>query len=175
VLDKSALYCPRPGQGDRKGRPYMYGRGLPPPWGSNAPTLAFKEMTEQNVYDLMVGEDEEIERRAIQLLVERHLPAIRIVGSAATTTELLVRMHLARPHLVILDSHLPGSSLMTTLNLLLSQQSVLKVIILSDFDEGPLMAHCIRFGAFAYLTRPVQPDRLLSALNRAIIVLENAM
>lgn len=128
-----------------------------------------------NVYDLMVGEDEEIERRAIQLLVERHLPDVRLVGTATTTTELLVRMHLARPQLVILDSHLPGSNLMTTLNLLLSQQPALKVIILSDFDEGPLMGHCMRFGAFAYLTRPVQPDRLLSALNRAVVVLGNAI
>jgi two-component system response regulator YesN len=132
-------------------------------------------MTTQNVYDLIVGEDEEIERRAIQLLVERHLPNVRLVGTASTTTELLVRIHLARPQLLILDSHLPGNSLMTTLNLLLSQQPILKVIILADYDEESLMGHCVRFGAFAYLTRPVQPLRLLGVLNRAIVVLENVV
>lgn len=129
----------------------------------------------QNMYDLMVGEDEEVERRATQLLVERQLPNVRIVGTATTTTELLVRMHLTQPQLVILDSHLPGNSLMTTLNLLLSQHPILKVIILADYDEEPLMEHCIRFGAFAYLTRPVQPAQLLITLKRAVIVLENTL
>lgn len=130
-------------------------------------------MNPHNSYDLMVGEDEEVERSAIKLLVQRHLPDIRLVGTATTTSELLVRIHLTHPHLVILDSHLPGSSLMTTLNLLLSQHSTLKVIILADYDEDLLMGYCIRFGAFAYLTRPVQPVRLLSILNRAVVVLES--
>ena len=123
----------------------------------------------------MIGEDEEIERRATQFLVERQLPNVRLVGTAATTTELLVRTHLTQPHLAILDSHLPGSGLMTTLNLLLSQHPSLKVIIFADYDEESLMRYCIRFGAFAYLTRPVQPVKLLSVLNRAVVVLENVL
>jgi len=136
---------------------------------------AAKAMMARNTYKLMVGDDEEIERRAIQLLVERQLPRVRLVGAAVTTTELLVRLHLAQPQLVVLDSRLPGSNLMTTLNLLLSQQPALKIIVLADYDEEPLMGHCVRFGAFAYLTRPVQPTRLLSVLNRAIVVLENTL
>jgi two-component system response regulator YesN len=128
-------------------------------------------MDAQNVYNLMVGEDEEIEQRAIHLLVKQRLPSVRLVGSAATTTELLVRIHQTRPQLLILDSRLPGGNLVTTLNLLLSQQPLLKVIILADYGEEMLMRHCIRFGAFAHLIRPVQPARLLSVLNRAIVVL----
>jgi two-component system, response regulator YesN len=132
-------------------------------------------MAAQNGYTIMVGEDEEIERRAIQRLIERQFPRTRLAGAVATTTELVVRIHHIRPHILILDSHLPGSSLMTTLNLLLSQQPALKVILLADFDEGPLMGQCIRFGAFAYLTRPVQPLRLLTILKRAMVALEQAM
>lgn len=132
-------------------------------------------MSTQNIYGLMVGEDEEVERRSTQLLVERRLPTVKLVGSAATTTELLVRMHLTQPQLVILDSHLPGNSLMTTLNFLLSEHPALKVIILADYDEEPLMESCMRFGAFAYLTRPVQPTQLLIALKRAVVVLDNAL
>jgi len=123
----------------------------------------------------MIGEDEEVERRAIRLLVERHLPTLRLVGTVATTTELLVRIHVAQPRLVILDSHLPGSGLVTTLNLLLSQQPDLVVILLADYDEELLMAQCLRFGAFAYLIRPVQPSRLLSVLKRALVILEQAL
>ena len=132
-------------------------------------------MMTQDTYKLMVGDDEEIERRAIQLLLERQLPRVKLVGAATTTTELLVRLHLAQPQLLILDSRLPGGNLMTTLSLLFSQQPALKIILLADYDEEPLMTHCIRFGAFAYLTRPVQPTRLLSVLKRAIVVLENIL
>jgi|SRR5579875_1363984 DNA-binding NarL/FixJ family response regulator len=134
-----------------------------------------KAMMRRNVYKLMVGDDEEIERRTVQLLVERQLPGVKLVDVAATTTELLVRLHLARPELLILDSHLPGSDLVTTLHLLLSQHPALRIIILADFNEESLMERCVRFGAFAYLTRPVQPTRLLSVLRRAIVVLENTV
>src|SRR5713101_4324382 len=92
---------------------------------------ASKAMTARSTYKLMIGDDEEIERRAIQLLLERQLPGVSLVGAATTTTELLVRLHLARPQLVVLDSRLPGSNLMTTLNLLLSQQPALKIIVLA--------------------------------------------
>lgn len=136
---------------------------------------AGKAMTTRSTYKLMIGDDEELERRAIQLLLEQQLPSVRLVGAATTTTELLVRLHLARPQLVVLDSHLPGSDLMTTLNLLLSQQPALKIIVLADYDEEPLMDRCVRFGAFAYLTRPVQMAQLLSVLNRAIVVLGNTL
>lgn len=132
-------------------------------------------MVAQHMYNLMIGEDEEVERQAIRLLVERRLPRIRLVGTTTTTTELLVRLRLAHPHLVILDSHLPGESLVNTLNLLLSPNPALKVIIFADYDEESLMRQCLRYGAFAHLARPVQPMRLLSVLNRAIVVLDNTV
>ena len=107
-------------------------------------------MATHNIYDLMLGEDEELDRRVIQLLVERQMPNVRLVGAAATTTELLVWMHQKQAQLVVLDSHLPGMPLMTTLNLLLSSHPQLKVIILADYNEKRLMENCLRFGAFAY-------------------------
>jgi two-component system response regulator YesN len=130
-------------------------------------------MDAQHTYNLIIGEDEDVERRAIQLMVRSRLPCVKLVGCATTTTELLVRIHQAKPHLLILDSRLPGVGLIATLNLVLSQQPLLKVIILADYGEEMLMRHCIRYGAFAYLIRPVQPERLLGVLNRAIAVLSN--
>jgi DNA-binding NarL/FixJ family response regulator len=129
-------------------------------------------MVRNKIYDLMVGEDEELDRRVIQLLVERQTRNIRLVGVAATTTELLIRMHEKQAQLVVLDSHLPGTGLMITLNLLLSQHPQLKVIILADFDEKRLMESSLRFGAFAYLIRPFQPAQLLSTLSMAARVLD---
>ncbi len=129
-------------------------------------------MATHNIYDLMLGEDEELDRRVIQLLVERQMPNVRLVGAAATTTELLVWMHQKQAQLVVLDSHLPGMPLMTTLNLLLSSHPQLKVIILADYNEKRLMENCLRFGAFAYLVRPFQPPQLLSSLTMATHMLD---
>ncbi len=120
----------------------------------------------------MLGEDEELDRRVIQLLVERQMPNVKLVGTATTTTELLVWMRQKQAQLVVLDSHLPGMPLMTTLNLLLSQHPQIKVIILADYDEKRLMENCLRFGAFAFLVRPFQPAQLLRSLSMAIHVLD---
>jgi AmiR/NasT family two-component response regulator len=67
---------------------------------------------------------------------------------------------------------------MTTRNsykLMVGDDEEIERRVLADYDEEPLMEHCVRFGAFAYLTRPVQPTRLLSVLNRAIVVLDNTI
>jgi DNA-binding NarL/FixJ family response regulator len=120
----------------------------------------------------MLGEDEELDRRVIQLLVERQMPNVKLVGMATTTTELLVWMRQKQAQLVVLDSHLPGMPLMITLNLLLSQHPQIKVIILADYDEKRLMENCLRFGAFAFLVRPFQPAQLLSSLSMATHVLD---
>ena len=124
-------------------------------------------MTAQTIYNLMLGEDEDLERRVIRQLVEQQLPNIRLVGTAATTTELLIWMHQKQAQLVVLDSHLPGMPLVTTLNLLLSHHPHLKVILLADYDEERLMENCLRFGAFAYLIRPVSPARIRHVLSMA--------
>jgi DNA-binding NarL/FixJ family response regulator len=129
-------------------------------------------MTTQRIYNLMLGEDDHLERQAIEHLIERQLPNIRLVGAAATTTELLIWMHQKQAQLLILDSHLPGLPLTTTLNLLLSHHPQLKVIIMADYDEDRLMESCLRFGAFAYLTRPASPLRIQQALSMATHVLD---
>ena len=129
-------------------------------------------MAKHTQYNLLVGEDEELERQVIRLLVERQMRYVRLVGMAATTTELLVWMREKRAQLVVLDSHLPGTPLMTTLNSLLSQHPQVKVIILADADEQRLMEDCLRSGAFAFIVRPFQPVQLMNALNMAIRVLK---
>ncbi len=129
-------------------------------------------MAKHIIYNLMLGEDEDLERRAVQRLVEQHLPTIRLVGAAATTSELLIRAHQKQAHLVMLDSRLPGMPLVTTLHLLLSHYPGLKVIIMADYDEERLMESCLRFGAFAYLTRPAPPARIQQVLAMAAHVLD---
>src|SRR5579875_2383216 len=124
-------------------------------------------MMTDKVYDLMLAEDDELERRVIQRLVAQRLPGVRLVGMVTTVTELLIRMHQTQPQLVVLDSRLPGIQLTVTLNLLLSQHPQLKVIILADYDEARLMENCLRFGAFAYLIRPVSPARIRHVLSMA--------
>lgn len=129
-------------------------------------------MTAHTTYNLMLGEDEDLEQRSVQRLVELHLPNIKLVGTAATTSELLIWTHQKQAQLVLLDSHLPGMPLVTTLNLLLSHYPHLKVILMADYDEERLMESCLRFGAFAYVTRPAPPARIQQALAMAAHVLD---
>ncbi len=109
-------------------------------------------MPKHTTYILMIGEDEELDRHTIQLLVERQMPNVKLIGIAPTATELLARIREKQAQLVVLDSRLPGMPLMETLNLLLSQHPQLKVIIQADYDEQRLIENCLRFGHSQPLT-----------------------
>jgi len=53
-------------------------------------TLWYISMVMHTMYNLMPDEGEDLERWAVQRLVEQRLPAIKLVGMTATTSELLV-------------------------------------------------------------------------------------
>ncbi len=71
---------------------------------------------------------------------------------------------------VLLDLFMPGMSGMEVLETLAQEFPRIPVIVLTVHDSVEAAVQCMRIGAFDYMTKPVDHNRLGSAINHAVRV-----
>jgi two-component system LytT family response regulator len=107
-------------------------------------------------------DDEPLARSELRRLLKKH-PDVEIVGEAANTDEARKLIRELKPTLLFLDVQMPeenGFELLASLD-----PGVPAVIFTTAFDQHALRA--FEFGALDYLMKPIEPDRLTEALERA--------
>jgi DNA-binding response OmpR family regulator len=93
-----------------------------------------------------------------------------VVEEAASGGEALSKVHDQLPHLILLDAMLPD---MTGYDILakLQQDQRLKeipVVMLTAKDSSIDREKGLRAGAMAYLTKPFNPEKLLSVIGSSL-------
>lgn len=110
----------------------------------------------------LIADDEESARARLGRLLAAH-PDLAIVGEARDGLEAVSQIEALRPDLVFLDIEMPG---LTGFEVLESLSGALPLVIFeTGYDQHALAA--FEANALAYLLKPVRPDRLAQALERA--------
>lgn len=110
----------------------------------------------------LVIDDEPLARSELRRLLKRH-PEVEVVGEAANADEARKAIHELKPTLLFLDVQMPeenGFELLVSLG-----AAVPTVIFTTAYDEYALRA--FEFGALDYLMKPIEPERLQEAVERA--------
>ncbi len=96
-----------------------------------------------------------------------------VVRTAANSTDALAAVRARAPRLVLLDVWLKGSDLdgLEILSILKEMDPLLPVVVISGHGTVETAVTAIRRGAFDYIEKPFQADKLLVTIQRA---LENA-
>ena len=105
-------------------------------------------------------DDERLARRELRRLLVKH-PQVDVVGEAANAEEARSLLAELRPDLVFLDVQMPGES---GFDFLMKLSSFPAIIFTTAFDQFAVKA--FEFGAYDYLLKPVEPDRLAASLAR---------
>ncbi|MES1174570.1 MAG: sigma-54 dependent transcriptional regulator [Myxococcales bacterium] len=80
----------------------------------------------------------------------------------------LALLEASEPHLVILDLRLPGLDGLEVLGRLRKTHPNLPVIMVTAFGDVRTAIEATRFGAFDYLSKPIDHEQLLFTVNRAL-------
>ncbi len=110
----------------------------------------------------LIIDDERLGRAELRRLLEPHAE-VEIVGEARDAAEALTQIEQLRPDLLFLDIQMPGRS---GFELLEQLDRVPMVIFTTAYDEYALKA--FEVNALDYLLKPVSPERLGTALARAL-------
>jgi two-component system LytT family response regulator len=106
-------------------------------------------------------DDERLARNELRRLLAAH-PDIEIVGEAVDVEDALQKVAALKPGLLFLDVQMPGADGFSLLERL--EPPLPAVIFTTAYDEFAVKA--FEFNALDYLLKPVDPNRLVAALER---------
>ncbi len=87
---------------------------------------------------------------------------------ASGGSEGIVLLRNERPHCVLLDLKMPGMDGIETLHALKKADQAVPVIIVTGYADIPTAVQTIKLGAYDFLTKPPQVDKLILTIKRAI-------
>ncbi|MBK1613004.1 response regulator [Rubrivivax gelatinosus] len=116
-------------------------------------------------HDVLIVEDEARQARLHADFVGRH-PRLRAAGIATTIAEARRLLDNLRPRLILLDNWLPDGNGIDLLEHLVTQKFDAHVIFITAASEMEICGKAIRLGAFDYIIKPIDYDRLTAALER---------
>ena len=112
----------------------------------------------------LIADDEESGRERLRRMLAAP-PEIVVVGEARDGVEAVRQIEKLRPDLLFLDIEMPGLSGFEVLEALPSTAALPLVIFVTGYDQHALAA--FDANALAYLLKPVEPERLAQAVERA--------
>ncbi len=113
----------------------------------------------------LIIDDEPAAANVLQLLLERHVPAIGQLRIATRIAEAHALVHQFKPQLVFLDIMMPEKNGFEWLNELPTID--FEIIFTTAFNEFAIRA--IRFSALDYLLKPLNADELVAAVDRYLL------
>ena len=113
---------------------------------------------------VLVVDDEPLARERLSHLVEE-LPDVELAGVAASGEEALLLAGRLKPEVVLLDIRMPGMDGLEAAHHLARMPEPPAVIFTTAFEQHALAAFDAQ--AAGYLMKPVRPEKLQEALDRA--------
>ncbi|MCK9401132.1 MAG: LytTR family DNA-binding domain-containing protein [Bacteroidales bacterium] len=111
----------------------------------------------------LIVDDEDHMRDSLVKLLAKHCPQVEVAGKASSVATGIKALQELHPDLVLLDIQMSDG---TGFDLLNSLPVIdFKVIFITAFDQYALQA--FRFSAVDYLLKPVNPELLAEAVERA--------
>jgi DNA-binding NtrC family response regulator len=117
---------------------------------------------------ILVVEDDSVQREVLNQILRKDLGFNPVPASDARTALSILKEDAGEIRLVILDMWLPDMSGMEVLETLTQRYPGLPVIILTGHKDITLAVRSMKAGAFDFLTKPPEKERLHSVLQNAL-------
>jgi DNA-binding NtrC family response regulator len=114
---------------------------------------------------VLVVDDEEIVRLShMRTLAGQNCS----VEAARGGEEALEKMQQAPADVVLLDLRMPGMDGLAALKAIKEKWPATEVVIITGYPSVVTAREAVRLGAFDYLAKPVDPDKVLAVANEAM-------
>jgi two-component system, chemotaxis family, chemotaxis protein CheY len=92
----------------------------------------------------------------------------RVIGEASNGEQAITMYQDTRPDVVLMDITMPGMDGLTALKKIREIDQAARVIICSALGQQQLIVQAIQLGAKDFIVKPFQPQRVISALKKAL-------
>jgi two-component system, LytTR family, response regulator len=123
--------------------------------------------TLKNIKTILV-DDEANNLQFLQSLLKGHCPSLQVLETASSAADGLLMIQELHPQLVFMDVDMPG---MTGFEVLKKLEPLsFEVIFVTAYNQYAMEA--FEYNAVAYITKPIVTEKLVAAVEKAIIKIE---
>ncbi|WP_147203968.1 response regulator transcription factor [Segetibacter aerophilus] len=117
----------------------------------------------EKIIQLALADDHKIFRDGIRMSMKNR-EFIRILWEAEDGKDMMHKLKLKKPDVLIMDIKMPETDGIRALQLIRKEYEDLKVIILSMYDDKETITRMMEYGANAYLTKTADADEIYKAI-----------
>lgn len=112
---------------------------------------------------VLIADDHPLFRKGLRALVET-LPAMEVVGEAATSAEAIALAASLAPDVIVMDLQMPGDSGLVATRVILNASPHIRILMVTFSDDNESVFTALRAGARGYVLK----DAGEGAMGRAI-------
>lgn len=113
---------------------------------------------------LLIAEDEELERIALQKIIQHNFPTIHILNPAKNGEEAVRFARIHMPDILLIDIRMPARSGIEAHKQIIKFHPEIKTIIITAHSEFVYTQEAIRYNVYDFLLKPVAPEILCSSI-----------
>ena len=121
----------------------------------------------EKIINIALADDHKIYRDGIRMSLKIH-EHIRIIWDAEDGKDMLHKLKMKLPDLLIMDINMPETDGIKALQLIRKEYEDLKVIILSMYNDSETVTRMMEYGANAYLTKTADAEEIYQAIITCI-------
>ncbi|HET6487472.1 MAG TPA: response regulator [Spirochaetia bacterium] len=92
----------------------------------------------------------------------------RVIGEASNGEQAIAQYQVRRPDVVLMDITMPGMDGLTALRKIRELDPEARIIMCSALGQQQLIVKAIQMGAKDYIVKPIQPNRVIGAVKKAL-------
>lgn len=136
-------------------------------------SMATREGKRHMIKTILV-DDEDIIREGLSNFIDWPALGLELVGQASNGREAVELVKIMAPEVIVTDVKMPMMSGIELLALAKDQKPDCVVIMISSYDEFEYAQQSLNLGAFAYLLKPIDTDKLIQLLKEAVLKIQKA-
>ena len=113
---------------------------------------------------ILLADDHVLFRKGIASLIA-HRPDMQVVGEARDGLEAIEQARATMPDIVLMDIHMPRCSGLEAIPQILRDCPNTKIVMLTVSDDDQDLFTAIKYGAFGYLLKDIEPSNLFALLD----------
>jgi two-component system response regulator YesN len=123
---------------------------------------------------ILIADDEELERRALALIIGSMPELAAETVEAANGEEAVAAARAAEPDLALLDVRMPGMDGLAAARALRSLYPGLRIVFVTAFDSFEYAREALRLGVDEYLVKPAEPEAVRAVVRGALAKLDES-
>lgn len=129
-------------------------------------TAALNAMSDRDALTVVLADDHAVVRSGLRLLLESE-PGIEVVGEASDVSSAVAEVERHRPHVLVLDLHMPGEPSLPAIPQLRETCPGTKVVVLTAQRDPSFAGEALRLGTSGYVPKEAAGRQLVRAIRVA--------